>query len=131
MGAANFVMMKTLLLLIALFTLAPVMASAQKAYEAVEYSASHNNLKFQFTLGNGYLGASQVRLLQKDAKPVKFYPESNVPDNKDQLIFRAAKYHDYFIMNSMHESYDQVPKIVIGRYWSGKTWSVIKFVLGR
>lgn len=124
-------MMKILFLLIALLMLAPIVASAQKAYEPVEYSASHNNLKFQFTLGNGYLGASQVRLLQKGAKPVRFYPESGVPDNKDQLIFRAAKHHDYFIMNSMHESYDDVPKMMIGRYWSGNHWSVIKFVLRR
>lgn len=119
--------MSKLLRLLTLFLLIPVLVSAQKAYKAVRYKATADNHEFYFTLGNGYLAASKIKLVA-GGKSVLFYPNSNLPDDKDQLIFRADGHTDYFILNNMLERYDNSPKIIVARYWNGKRWRIMRFV---
>jgi hypothetical protein len=130
-GAINELTMKTILTLIVLLGLASAPASAQKAYDAVHYVGKRDGCVFRLVLGNGYLAASKIKLLPENGKPVFFNPDSAIPDNKDQLTFHAKGHSDYLIMNNMKERYDSSPEIVVGRYWSGKQWSAVKFVLGR
>lgn len=108
----------------------PIFTSAQKAYKAVQYKASFDAHKFQLILGDGYLAASKIKMWA-DGKPAVFYPDTGMPDDKDQLIFHAKEHDDYFILNDMEEHYDDAPKIVVGRYWTDKRWRIIKFVLSR
>jgi|GEM_PF-4540346 len=122
--------MKILLALITISILIPAPASAQKAYEAVKYKAKLNSSKFYFTLGNGYLGASKIES-SSGSKPALYYPDSGVPDNKDQLTFHAKGHADYFIVNNIQETYQSLPKIMIGRYWTARRWRIIKFFLIR
>ncbi|MFD2874461.1 hypothetical protein ACFS5N_18405 [Mucilaginibacter ximonensis] len=116
--------------ILTLFLLMPVLVSAQKAYTAVKYKAMPDTHEFYFTLGSGYLAASKIKLVA-GGKSVLFYPDSNLPDDKDQLAFRANGHSDYFILNNMLESYDSLPQIIIARYWTNKRWRIIKLVLSR
>lgn len=122
--------MSKLLRLFTLFLLMPALVSAQKAYKAVRYKATSDTPEFYLTLGNGYLAASKITRMDGD-KPVLFYPDSNLPDDKDQLTFHASGQSDYFILNNMLEHYDQSPDIIVARYWTDKRWQIIKFVLSR
>lgn len=129
MGTINLTTMKTILTLILLWALLPQFASAQKAYDVVRYRGKQDDCTFWLVLGNGYIAASKIKLLPQNGSPVTFNPDNAIPDDKDQLTFHAKGHSDYLIMNNMKESYDSSPEIMVGRYWSGKRWSAVQFVL--
>jgi hypothetical protein len=92
----------------------------QKAYEAVYYKGRLGDKIIRFVLGNGYIGASELKLyLQK--KPILFYPEMGVPDQKKQIRFEAFRTgrKDYFILDHMEDVYEQSPSSISGTYCSG------------
>ena len=130
MGSTNFIAMKVIFTL-GLLLMVAGSVSAQKAYDAAYYHSKTGNRTLKLELGMGYFAASNIKRAIGSARPITFYPDTAVPDDQYQMTFHARAQPDYFILDDMQESYDTAPPVITGRYWSGKKWSAIKFVLGR
>ena len=118
--------MKKLLIVLTIF-LIPFFALSQKAYDAVHYTSKVQGIIIKFTLGNGYINASEIKATDaKSKKTTAFLPEDGIITDHKQLKFiRAAKTGkasgDYFIMDSMEDYYEKAPANISGIYYSNGT----------
>jgi hypothetical protein len=116
------------LILIAL----PLFSLSQKAYDAIYYRDTMQDIAVKFTLANGYIRACELITRNiKTKKSSKFLPEKGVSNDSGKIKF----YHyspsektspDYFILEDIEEYYDNVPEKIYGKYYSaGNVYGII------
>lgn len=115
-----------------LAVIAPAFAYSQKAYEAVKYHGSVNNLNLSFTLANGYLaGCKIITTDNKTHKTSQFLPENGYTEDDKSLKFyhksvSTKNLTDYYIMQGMEELFDDAPSKLQGTYHAnGKTYRFV------
>lgn len=117
--------------LITLLATMPLFTLAQKAYETVSYSGKIKGKTITLKLANGYIGASELSLSTSAPKAtIAFKPESGVPDENNQLVFKSPKAaNGFFLIKNMQEAYDQPPAAIYGVYNLGAQTLPVKLLL--
>jgi len=118
--------MKRQALIFTLFTVVPFISFAQKAYETENYTGEVNGKTAYLKLANGYIGASKIII-----DPIIYYPNSAQPDDHHRMLFQPKyiQYNDYFILDSLQQSYTKAPAFITGRYHTRRRWIRVRFKL--
>lgn len=108
-----------------------VLTFSQKAYEPIYYMGKVENIKVKFTLGNGYIAASEIKTTDiKTQKISKFLPENGYADDENKLKFyhfssSKKAFTDYFIIDQLKEQYENIPLEFKATYFvKGKRYKV-------
>jgi hypothetical protein len=105
----------------------PVLAFSQKAFEAIYYRGSTENISVKFILANGYITASEIQTINRKTKRMtKFLPVSNYAGNNSKMKFyhyspSGKKFSDYFILENIEEYSQHVPAKILGKYFLNRT----------
>jgi len=108
----------------------------KKAYEPEYYTGKAGGYNLHLTLGNGYLGATELTRKNADTQKKEiFYPDSGVPDEKGCIgMFKFDKdtgtpdKEEYYTLYGMQESYGTVPTAIQVR-WHGPQGEVAVVLL--
>ena len=112
-------------LLIAFAIMFPTFSYAQKAYESTEYKGKIKNIVIEFSLADGYISANNLYTInQKTKKRSRFLATDGVENEDKKMKFyhysvSNKKFNDYFILENILDSYDNVPTKIYGKYYSG------------
>ncbi len=112
---------------------APLLAHAQgvpKAYEAINYQGKVNSKQVRFSLAEGYISASSLKMyLPGKIRPLVFEPDAGVADANNRLKFIPVPQGrpDYFILDNMQEAYDEIPAYIAGSYFFNNKKIAVKF----
>ena len=114
----------------------PLFASSQvpKAYDMVNYNSSLKGKLVKLHLADGYLGYSSISFYTASKKkPVKFEPAASGPDEQDRLKFITYQpgHHEFFVLDSLFETYETTLTIINGRFYSGRQTIKVTFRLAR
>lgn len=107
----------------------PCRGFAQKAYELARYAGKLQGKVVKLDVGNGYIGASQIRFYVTDGKPLVFLPESGVPNHPFILRNTINASKDYFALDKMQEAFEVLPAIITGKYLFDKRVVAVQFYL--
>lgn len=101
-----------------------------KAYEVRNYQGKVNGKQVRFSLADGYIGASFLKMyLPGEIKPLIFEPDAGVADANKRLKFISVIQGrpDYFILDNMQEAYDETPTYIAGSYFFNNKKIAVKF----
>jgi hypothetical protein len=114
------------------FMLFPAFAYAQKAYDAVKYTGSVQNISVKFTLANGYLAGCTITTADNNThKRSQFLPEEGSANENKTLKFyhRSASgktFTDYFTIKGLEEIFETAPAKIYGSYYfNGKAYNLV------
>lgn len=122
-----FCLISTVLLFLTLHTF------AQKAYDVEYYNGKMENLNIRFSLANGYISASEVKITNPKTKlSSTFLAESGAenPDYKMKFLpdVKSKMYDTYFILYGIKDGYEVLPKEIHGIYYrNSKEYKVVLF----
>lgn len=126
--------MKHISIFILLLALFPLSGIAQKAYETERYSGKLQGQTIELKLADGYIGASEIKLLAPHSSKIILYrPDSGVPDENYQITFSAdgKTGAGYFILKNMQDAYDELPAAIYGQFKSGNKILAVKLLKSR
>lgn len=104
----------------------PVFCFSQKAYKAIYYRGTTQNIAVKFTLAHGYINASEIQITDRKTKRVlKFLPVTNNADNDRKIKFyhystSGKIFNDYFILEDIEEYDQHVAAKINGKYYTNK-----------
>ena len=124
--------MKTKIAFLSFFLFISSFGFAQKAYETFYYSGKVQNITVLFSLADGYMGANQIKTTDNTSKKIsQFLPASGAPTSNLKMKFyhyskSGKKFTDYFILEGIDESYNELPEKIIGKYYfNNKEYNLI------
>ena len=101
----------------------PVMCFAQKAYVTTKYQGISNKLTVTLNVADGYFSGNEIKLYNKASRNTsRFLPEKDGVDETKPTKFyhfspTGKKFTDYFLVDSLQENYEEMPKQFIAKYF--------------
>jgi hypothetical protein len=93
------------------------MAQQAKAYETVEYTAKINNKVFRLDYADGYIGASNIRLISTGRKTLLFTPTSGTAEANGNFVLglSSGANNQEIILSGINEEIEP-PGTIRARY---------------
>ncbi len=113
----------------------PVMCFSQKAYVTTKYQVTSNKLTVTLYVADGYFSGNEIKLYNKASKKTtRFLSEKDGVDETQPTKFyhfspSGKKFTDYFLVDSLQENYEAMPKQLNARYFMRS--NCLKLVLNR
>jgi hypothetical protein len=124
-------MLKKLMILVFVMMITPKFIFSQKAFEAIHYSGTTQNIVVKFTFADGYIAGCEIKTKDiKTKKTSKFLPENGYPNDDKKMKFyhfstSGKKFSDYFIIDGMEEFEEGTPAKFTGTYYfNGKAFNI-------
>ena len=119
-------MQKLSLIIITVFAML-IFGLSQKAYEAIYYRGTTQNITVKFILAYGYIEACEIQTTDRKTKRTsKYLPVNSNADNDRKMKFyhystSGKTFSDYFMLEDIEEYYQHVPATIHGNYYFNRT----------
>jgi hypothetical protein len=131
----KYYMTKVIITIILILGL-PRFVFSQKAYEAIYYSGKTENLIVNFTFGDGYIEACEIKTTDLNTKKTSlFLPDFDYePDSMNMKFYHFSKsnkkFNDYFIIDGIKDVDEEIPaKFFATYYFRDKAYKLTLFKL--